>query len=207
MSLAHAASALAASIPAGPLEVPDLDTEPGASIESMPPSAINAVVVSSSASIVIVTRVMAIAHADRPLEVEISSTGPCPGARAAAAVARTISEHALLTVSTTRRGIYQAALSAQPMVGGWIVRALILPATWADETFITVSSIALAGRPMPCDFLPAKLFIGYNHAPAPPGAVFNAALTGDVVALQAALDAGGSTEEADEVSVQQDDGA
>ena len=38
-----------------------------------------------------------------------------------------------------------------------------------------------------------------NHAPAPEGAVLAAAEAGDVPALQAALDAGGSTEEADEV--------
>jgi len=37
--------------------------------------------------------------------------------------------------------------------------------------------------------------VGYNHAPAPAGAVLEAASAGDVAALQAALDAGGSTEE------------
>jgi len=100
-------------------------------------------------------------------------------------------------------GIHHAALSVQPILGGWIARALILPATWADETFVAVSSISLAGRPLPGDSLPATLFIGYNHVPAPSGAVFNAALAGDVVALQAALDAGGSTEETNEVSLLQ----
>ena len=39
----------------------------------------------------------------------------------------------------------------------------------------------------------------YNHTPAPEGAVFAAAKAGDVLALKAALDAGGSTEEADKV--------
>ena len=38
-----------------------------------------------------------------------------------------------------------------------------------------------------------------NHSPAPEGAVFAAAWAGNVASLQAALDAGGSTEEADEV--------
>ena len=64
---------------------------------------------------------------------------------------------------------------------------------------VTVVSLSLAGRPLPCDCLPATLQVGYNHAPAPAGAVFAAAMAGDVPALQAALDAGGSTEEAGEV--------
>ena len=39
--------------------------------------------------------------------------------------------------------------------------------------------------------------VGYNHAVAPAGAVHAAAMAGDMPALQVALIAGGSTEEAD----------
>ena len=60
-------------------------------------------------------------------------------------------------------------------------------------------SLSLVGRPLPCDCLPATLRVGYNHAPAPMGAVYGAAKAGEVPALQATLDAGGSTEEAEEV--------
>lgn len=60
-------------------------------------------------------------------------------------------------------------------------------------------SPTIAGRPLPCDRLPATLRVGYNHAPAPVGALFRAAKTGDVAALRVALDAGGSTEEANTV--------
>ena len=61
-------------------------------------------------------------------------------------------------------------------------------------------ALSLAGHILPSDCLPVTLQVGYNHAPAPEGAVYAAAEAGDVPALQAALDAGGSTEEADEVS-------
>ena len=90
-------------------------------------------------------------------------------------------------------------VKARPSGGGWIVRVLVRPAAWADAAFVTVHSMSLAGRPLLCDCLPATLRVGYNHAPAPDGAVYQAAQAGDVVALQAALDAGGSTEEANNV--------
>ena len=54
MPFARVASALASSIPGGPLEVPDRDTEPGENVHS---SALHEVIVSSSASVVLVTRV------------------------------------------------------------------------------------------------------------------------------------------------------
>ena len=63
-------------------------------------------------------------------------------------------------------------VKALPSSSGWIARALARPAAWADAASIAVVSLALGGRPLPCDCHPA---------------------------LQAALDAGGSTEEADEV--------
>ena len=83
--------------------------------------------------------------------------------------------------------------------GIWVIRALIRPAAWAEAASVTVVSLSLVDRLLSCDSLPATLRIGYNHAPTPTGAVLEAAKAGDAAALQAALDAGGSTEEADEV--------
>ena len=77
---------------------------------------------------------------------------------------------------------------------------MLLPGPWkADAASITVVSLSLAGRPLFCDCLPATMRVGYNHSRAPAGAVFAAAGAGDVPALWAAIEAGGSTEEADRV--------
>ena len=77
---------------------------------------------------------------------------------------------------------------------------MLLPGPWkADAASLTVVSLSLAGRLLPSDCLPATLPVGYNHAPAPAGAVLAAANASDVPALRAALDSGGSTEEAGEV--------
>ena len=86
-------------------------------------------------------------------------------------------------------------VSARPSGSGWTARALLRPSAWANADSVTVVSLSLAGRPLPCDCLPATLRVGYNHASAREGAVFEAAKAGDLPALQAALDAGGSTEE------------
>ena len=110
---------------------------------------------------------------------------------------------ALLSIAVEVPGQPQVAVSlpVSARVSGsvWIARALVSPTTWADAVSVTVVSLSLAGRPLPCDCLPAILRVGYNHAPASAGAVFAAAKAGDVPAQQAALDAGGSTEEADTV--------
>ena len=142
-------------------------------------------------------------HANRPLEVDIAA-GIRSGVDEAESVASWISDHALLQISVEvleqRRGEVSVRVKARPSGSGWIIRALVRPAAWADAASITVVSLSLAGRPLMSDLLPATLRVGYNHDPAPAGVVFVAAKAGDVAALQAALDAGGSTEEADVVN-------
>ena len=90
-------------------------------------------------------------------------------------------------------------VKAHPSGGSWTVRVLVRPAYWANAASVTVHSMSLAWRTLPCVCLPATLRVGYNHAPAPEGAVLAAAETGDVPALLASIEEGGSTEEADEV--------
>ena len=121
------------------------------------------------------------------------------------AIGSWISAHACLRVAVEvprqpRREV-SVPVSAHPSGGGWIIRAVVRPTAWAEAASVTVVSLSLAGRPLPSNCLPATLRVGYNHAPAPMGAVYGAAKAGDVAALQAALYAGGSTEEADKVSV------
>lgn len=137
---------------------------------------------------------------DRPLEVEIS----CSDRVIAASVfARFISSHATLSLEIHANGQYPVKcvvpVSARPSGGGCIARALIRTEAWAKSESVTVVSLALADHLLPCNGLPATLRVGYTHALAPAGAVHEAASCGDVPALLAALDAGGSTEERDEV--------
>ena len=173
---------------------------------AMAPSATFAIetrLVSSSASDFVLSSVPTLLHSDRPLELGLTVIGQAAFAGAAESVASWISAHALLQISVDApgqpRGEVSVLVKARPSGGGWIVRVLVRPAAWADAAFVTVHSMSLAGRPLLCDCLPATLRVGYNHAPAPGGAVLAAAKAGDVRVLDAAIDAGGSTEEADGV--------
>ena len=167
-------------------------------------SAIEARLFSPSASILAITGVPALVLADRPLEVELAAVGLDAGTTSAAvSIASWISAHACLAVAVEVSGQPQVEaslpVSARVSGGGWIARALVSPSAWADALSVTVVSLSLAGRPLPCDCLPAILPVGYNHAPAPAGAILAAVRAGDMAALQAALDDGQSTEEACEV--------
>ena len=183
---------------AGPLEITEVAVEPSQSL----PSAVGAHIVSPSVgSFVLSMPSVVLAH--RPFEVVLSRTSPCPGDHASVSVACCLITHAQLSVTfkTQSRGLVceLVSISVRPSGSDWIARALIRPALLADAVVVTVDSLALAGRPLTCDCLPVTRGVGYNHAPAPVGAVYRAASAGNVPALQAALDAGGSTEEADHV--------
>lgn len=141
--------------------------------------------------------------AERPLEVMLACVGTHPSTRDLVAVARSLSAHACIFVSvkTHEHGLTSALVpvSVRSSDGGWIARALIRPTFWTGAVSVTVVSLSVAGRPLAGDCLPATLRVGYNHAPAPAGAVLRFAGVGNLPALQTALDCGGSTEEADEV--------
>ena len=166
-------------------------------------SAIEARLISQSPSDFMLNHVPICVHVNRPLELELASIGLGAGADVAESLASWISTHALIQISVEVPGHPRREVSvlvkARPSKGGWIVRVLVRPAYWADAASVTVVSLSLAGQPLPCECLPATLRGGYNHAPAPEGAIFAAAWAGDVPALRVALDAGGSTEEADTV--------
>lgn len=168
-------------------------------------SAIEVRLVNPSATDFDIGRVPAGVHADRPLEVEIAAIGHTSAdAGAAESKASWISAHALLQVYVSipgqAREKFFVQVIARPSISGWIIRVLVRPAAWADAVSVTIESLSFAGRPLPCDFLPVNLRVGYNQELAPAGSVIAAVVAGDVPALKAVLDAGGSTEEADEVS-------
>ena len=190
---------MSSALRANPIEIPELVVEPCES----PASAIAASIYDPSSLGITATRPPAVVHADRPLDIKFAAAGLHPGTRAAASVARHLSTHARLSLDIDMRNQSRVTISASttvhPSGGGWIARALVPPSTWANAASVTVVAISLAGRPLPCNCLPLFLHVGYNHAPTPEGDVLAAGETGDVSALKAALDAGGSTEEANEV--------
>ena len=202
MSRTHvmaAAFKLACSIPADPFEIPDMTIGPFPSITF----AIEAHLVSPTSSEFLCRRIPPRVFTDRPFEFELSAVRLGAGASAAVSVASWISAHAHLQISVEvpgqPRGEVSVLVQARPFGGGWSVRGLTRPAAWADAATVTVVSLSLAGRPLSCDCLPVILRVGYNHTPGPAGAVLRAAFDGDAPVLQATLDAGGSTEETDEV--------
>ena len=195
---------LTAGLPVGSFEMPQLGLEPGLSSSST----IEARLRCPFANTLELTLVPRIALVDRPVEIAFATPGRLLLAGASTAesaqVARWIATHARLSIDVEGSGQSQTSVSAHVSVrssgDGWIARTLVLPgACWGSAASVTVESLSLSGRPFPCDCLPAILRVGYNHTPAQAGAVLQAAKAGDVLALQTALYAAGSTEEADEV--------
>ena len=186
---------LVSKLPLCPLTIPVLGMGPCESATS----AVEARVISPTESMLAFTKVPGRVLADRPFEIELAASGLGVVAGAAVSIARWLSSHARLTITVEVAGQPRAEVilpvTARFSCGSWMARALVRPASWAAAASVTVISLSLAGQPVPCDCLPATLPVGYNHAPAPPGAVYAAAKAGNVAALQAALDAGGSTEE------------
>jgi len=187
------AAALTSALPQSPREITELRLEPYSCLAST----IDAFLVCPAIITLVLTLVPSIILAERPLEVELEAVGRHSGMTT---VQHCLSTHAHLWIII---GAGCAPVSARVVVhrsgNGWIARALIHPSSWADATTVTVVSLALGGLPLPSDCLPATLRVGYNHALSLEGEVFVAAKAGNAPALQAALDAGGSTEEANEV--------
>ena len=199
--LSRATTALSSALAVGPFEIPrlaivDLPFESPKSILACLFSPSTSTVGSSTLTVPTITLI------DRPLEIGITNDSCQVICGEGSAFSRTVDAHAVITLAIETgppRASISGPVSMRPSGGGWIARALIRPVSWSGAAFVTVESFALGGRSLPCDCLPATLRVGYNHSPALPGAVFAAARNGDVIALQAALDADGSTEEANEV--------
>ena len=195
-TLAQVASVVSA-LPAESVEIPKLNLE----ICRSPESIVEARLDCPSSSAFCIVSVPSVALANRPLEIGIAAIDQ--PLSAVASFTQCITCHAMLSIVVQVDGQSLAPHSVPVIVrscgDAWIVRALINPTSWATAACVTVVSLSLAGRPLPCDCLPATLRVGYNHAPAPAGAVLASARAGDVAALQAALEAGGSTEEAPQV--------
>ena len=196
-SLTRSAIDLATSISGGPL------SGAGMVLARCPTTVTEALLISPSTLHTVCARMPHRVSTRRPLEIKLAAAGDL---RAASSVARCISSHVGIKLVIDPPGQSGGSVSgsvhvsARPLGGYWVARVLMHPAAWADADTVTLVSMTLAGRPMPCAGLPATLRVGYNHAPAAAGAVLAATMAADVRALKAALNAGASTEEADEVS-------
>ena len=196
--LQRTARAIASALPAEPLAIPELYIESCQNYAS----AIDARLVNPCACSVYLAHVPAVAHIDRPLEIELAAAHP---ATLAASTARFISTRATLQVAVGQaRVAHSVPVSARLSGEGWVARALIHPSAWASADHIALVGITLAGRSLPSDPLSAFLRVGYNHDPELDGAVHKAIWDSDVQALQVALDGGGSTEGADRVRGKED---
>ena len=136
---------------------------------------------------------------NQPLNIQLASPSIFPGAKCVASIARSLAAHLEIQLTFGDNAALATRVSATVQEDGWDVRAVLHPSSWSDSPAITIGSLMLAGRPLLCPGLPATVQVGFRHAPSPAAAVHAAAVAGDVVALDAALMAGGSTEEADEV--------
>ena len=203
MALTGETTALRAMQPLSTLEVADLDM---VSVVS-PAFPVAASLTSHPALALSLTHLPPFAHLECPLEFGLS-VGRILGSLAEKRLAGYLSNHAQLTISIASNGrplrFLTVSISARASHLCWTARALIPPAAWSDATSVTLESFSIAGSTLHSDCLPTTLRVGYNHALAPPGAVLAAARIGDVPALQAALDAGGSTEEIDAVRRKRD---
>ena len=194
MALTFATASIALAAPEFPLELPDLECR-ASGVRST-----GLCIIIPSVNDILLSGLPRVVVAFRPLEVDLATSAEViSGSHAAETVARYISTHARLSLSlASKEGectSFSVPISVRSSSSGWIARALFSPEYWADAASVTVVSLLFAGRSLSCDRLPMTLRVGYNHAPMRTGGVVRASRSGDIAALQAALDAGGSTEE------------
>ena len=75
-----------------------------------------------------------------------------------------------------------------------------VPPGTPDGSCVMIHAVWVAGVSVVLNELASSVTIGFNHAPAPAGAVIDAAVANDLPGLKQALGNGGSTEEIDRVS-------
>ncbi len=79
---------------------------------------------------------------------------------------------------------------------GCVLLIVTLPPGTPDGTIVAIGRVWVAGCVVGLNDLSSNITVGFNHAPASEGCVFEAAEHGDECGLVAALQNGGSTEEA-----------
>jgi hypothetical protein len=84
-------------------------------------------------------------------------------------------------------------------VDGVLLFVAVPPGT-PEGSRVVINRVWVAGREVVLDELSSSITIGFNHVPAPAGAMIEATKAGNLSGVRAALDNGESTEQKDEVS-------
>ena len=125
-----------------------------------------------------------------------------PVIRARAVIQRPGDQTAAAAVAASSVPLPLLPFTCEPAVGGGGIDIRVsLPASAPDGSRVTCMSVSVAGCEVDLGEAPACVVVGFVHTPASEGPVMDAAEAGDLPALWGALDNGGSTEEADSVSV------
>ena len=81
-----------------------------------------------------------------------------------------------------------------------VLLKVAVPLDTPDGAHVVINHVWVAGCAVVLNELSSFVTIGFNHAPAPVGAVMEAIAADNLAALKVALHNGGSTEEKDQVS-------
>ena len=117
-------------------------------------SATEARLVSPFVGGIAITVVPARVHADRPLEIALTSGRLDVDPGASESIASWISTHARLAIAVEVPGQpgeeVCLLVKARPVGGGLILRALVRPSAWANAKSVTLVSLSLGERWMSC---------------------------------------------------------
>ena len=81
-----------------------------------------------------------------------------------------------------------------------VLLIVAFPAGTPQGSWVVINRVWVAGCEVALDEPSSSITIGFNHTPAPAGAMIAAAMAGDLSGVRAALDNGESTEQKDVVS-------
>ena len=128
-----------------------------------------------------------------------SATLPASDTHGMAALARLIRIRAVLSCAPRTHLAYTVTPSASDDCVD-IQGVVHVPSDAPLGSQVVLRSVSVAGCALPLKGVQLCMTVGFNHMPAPKGPVSAAAEAGNVPALLAALDAGGSTAEREWVS-------
>jgi hypothetical protein len=88
---------------------------------------------------------------------------------------------------------------------GGVLISTAVSSSVTEGSRVVISRVSVAGCDVALCEAPLEVIVGFNHAPAPAGPVYAAAVVGDAPALMRLLDGGASTEEKQQVVSGQSD--
>ena len=202
MALADAVTLVLTS-PAGPVEPPEIG------FYDSPDDLLGVRVCALAASDVALQPVSGIKFGQRALDLLFrlrdGAIGIC-NSHVVAGIAQSMTTHLRVSIciaeqdsDVDRSECIESLVSVRVAGEDLVARVLVPPGTWRQASVATVQAVSWADVPMTAPSLPARVMLHASHERAPPGRAHDRASDGDCAGLLAALAAGGSTEEVDEV--------